>query len=100
VASLDNFVYKFSSAGTRLWKRQLPGRISSQPLMTNTDALFMPLSSSAGVVLELRDGRPVNSLPTGLEITSSASPIAVGEVVLLTTQQGLLAFRQPRETPK
>lgn len=99
VASLDNFVYKFSSAGARLWKRQLPGRISSQPLMTNTDALFMPLSSSAGVVLELRDGRPVNSLPIGQEITSSASPIAVGEVVLLTTQQGLIAFKQPREPP-
>jgi eukaryotic-like serine/threonine-protein kinase len=98
VASLDNFVYKFSSAGARLWKRQLPGRISSQPLMTNTDALFMPLSSSAGVVLELRDGRPVNTLPIGQEITSSASPIAVGEVVLLTTQQGLIAFRQPRAT--
>jgi outer membrane protein assembly factor BamB len=99
VASLDNFVYKFSSAGARLWKRQLPGRISSQPLMTSTDALFMPLSSSAGVVLEIRDGRPVNSLPVGLEITSSASPIAVGDVVLLTTQQGLIAFTQPRETP-
>jgi outer membrane protein assembly factor BamB len=99
VASLDNFVYKFSSAGARLWKRQLPGRISSQPLMTLTDALFMPLSSSAGVVLEIRDGRPVNSLPVGLEITSSASPIAVGDVVLLTTQQGLIAFTQPRETP-
>ena len=99
VASLDNFVYKFSSAGARLWKRQLPGRISSQPLLTNTDALFMPLTSSAGVVLGLRDGRPVNSLPVGLEITSSSSPIAVGSVVLLTTQQGLLAFTQPRETP-
>jgi len=99
VASLDNFVYKFSSAGARLWKRQLPGRISSQPLMTTTDALFMPLSSSAGVVLELRDGRPVNSLPIGQEITSSASPIAVGNVVLLTTQQGLIAFTRPRETP-
>ncbi len=98
VASLDNFVYKFSLAGARLWKRQLPGRISSQPLMTNTEALFMPLSSSAGVVLELRDGRPVNSLPIGQEITSSASPIAVGGVVLLTTQQGLIAFTQPRET--
>lgn len=102
VASLDNFVYKFSSAGTRLWKRQLPGRISSQPLMTTTDALFMPLSSSAGVVLELRDGRPVNSLPVGQEITSSASPIAIGNVVLLTTQQGLIAFTRPSEntTPK
>jgi outer membrane protein assembly factor BamB len=100
VASLDNFVYKFSLAGTRLWKRLMPGRISSQPLMTGDEALFMPLSSSAGVVLEMRDGRQVNSLPVGDEITTSASPIAVGEAVLLTTDRGLLAFTQPRETPR
>jgi outer membrane protein assembly factor BamB len=99
VASLDNFVYKFSLAGKRLWKRQLPGRISSQPLVTQGEALFMPLSGSAGVVLELRDGRPVNSLPVGGEITTSASPIAVGQVVLLITDQGLLAFATPSETP-
>ena len=100
VASLDNFVYKFSLAGTRLWKRLMPGRISSQPLMTAAEALFMPLSSSAGVVLEMRDGRQVNSLPVGTEITTSASPIAVGDTVLLTTERGLLAFTQPRETPR
>lgn len=98
VASLDNFVYKFSLAGKGLWKRRLPGRISSQPLVTHEAALFMPLSSSAAVVLELRDGRQVNLLPLAEEITASASPIAVGEVVLLTTEHGLLAFTQPRET--
>jgi outer membrane protein assembly factor BamB len=97
VASLDNFVYKFSLTGARLWKRQLPGRIAAQPLITGGDALFTPLSSSAGVVLELREGRPVNSLPVGEEITTSASPIAVGDVVLLTTEHGLLAFTPPRE---
>ncbi len=97
VASLDNFVYKFSLTGKRLWKRQMPGRISSQPFITELEALFTPLSSSAGVVLELRDGRQVNSLPVGDEITTSASPIAVGGVVLLTTEHGLLAFSQPRE---
>ena len=97
VASLDNYVYKFSIAGKRLWKRQMPGRISSQPLITELEALFTPLSSSAGVVLELRDGRQVNSLPVGEEITTSASPVAVGAVVLLTTEHGLLAFSQPRE---
>jgi outer membrane protein assembly factor BamB len=97
VASLDNFVYKFSLAGARLWKRQLPGRISSQPLVGRTGALFTPLSSSAGVVLEIRDGRQVNSLPVGEEITTSASSIAVGDTVLLTAEHGLLAFRQPRE---
>jgi outer membrane protein assembly factor BamB len=97
VASLDNFVYKFSLAGTRLWKRQLPGRISSQPLMTRAEALFTPLSGSAGVVLELRDGRQVNTLPVGGEITNSASPIAVAEAVLLTTEGGLIAFMRPRD---
>ena len=98
VASLDNFVYKFSITGTRLWKRQLPGRISSQPLMTPLEALFTPLSSPAGVVLELRTGRQVNSLSMGEDNSSSAAPIAVGDVVLLTTEHGLLAFTQPGAT--
>ncbi len=96
VASLDNFVYKFSLAGTRLWKRQMPGRISSQPLMTDAEALYTPLSGSAGVVLELRDGRQVNTLPVGEEISNSASPIAVADTVLLTTETGLLAFMRPK----
>jgi outer membrane protein assembly factor BamB len=96
VASLDNFVYKFSLAGARIWKKQLPGRISSQPLIAGVGALFTPLSSPAGVVLEIRDGRQVNSLPVGGEITTSASAIAVGDTVLVTWENGLLAFRQPR----
>ena len=100
VASLDNFVYRFSLNGRRAWKRQLPGRISAQPLTAEDGALFTPLSSPAGVVLGLRDGRQVNSLPTGEEITTSASPIAVGDAVLLTTEHGFLAFAQPKETPK
>ena len=98
VASLDNFVYKFSLAGRRIWKRQLPGRISSQPLTSRTEALFTPLSSAAGVVLELRDGRPVNTLLLGEEITTSASPVAVGRAVLLTTESGLVAFTPPLQT--
>ncbi|HWN11890.1 MAG TPA: PQQ-binding-like beta-propeller repeat protein [Pyrinomonadaceae bacterium] len=98
-ASLDNFVYKFSLTGARLWKRQLPGRISSQPLLAGDGVLFTPLSSTIGVVLEMRDGRQVNSLPVGEEITTSASSIAVGDTVLLTSEHGLLAFRTPRAVP-
>lgn len=100
VASLDNFAYRYSLNGRRVWKRQLPGRISSQPLTAEDGALFTPLSSPAGVVLALRDGRQVNSLPTGEEITTSASPIAVGDAVLLTTEHGFLAFAQPKEALK
>jgi len=100
VASLDNFVYRFSLNGARVWKRQLAGRIASQPLTATDGALFTPLASPAGVVLGLRDGRQINSLPTGEEITRSASPIAVGDAVLLTTEHGLLAFAQPQDSQK
>lgn len=100
VASLDNFVYRFSLNGKRVWKRLLPGRIPAQPLTAQDGALFTPLSSPAGVVLGLRDGRQVNSLPTGEEINTSASPIAVGDAVLLTTEHGFLAFAHPREVAK
>jgi outer membrane protein assembly factor BamB len=97
VASLDNFVYRFSLNGKRAWKRQLPGRISAQPLTAEDGVLFTPLSSPAGVVLGPKDGKQVNSLPTGEEITTSASPIAVGDAVLLTTEHGFLAFAQPTQ---
>src|ERR1044072_2835819 len=94
-ASLDNFAYLLTLKGSMLWKKQLPGRISAQPLTVEETALFTPLSSSEGVVLGLKDGKQVNSLPTGDELTTSASPIIVGDAVILTTEHGLLAFARP-----
>jgi len=96
-ASLDNFAYLLNLKGTMIWKKQLPGRISAQPLTVQETALFTPLSSSAAVVLALRDGKQVNTLPTGEELTSSASPIMVGDAVIVTTEHGLLAFARPSE---
>lgn len=100
VASLDNFAYLLNDKGTMLWKKQLPGRISSQPLTIQEAALFTPLSSSAAVVLSLKDGKQVNSLPTEEELTSSASPILVGDTVIVTTEHGLLAFAHPSTAVK
>lgn len=97
-ASLDNFAYLLNLKGSMLWKKQLPGRISAQPLTIAEAALFTPLSSSAGVVLALKDGKVVNSLPTEDELTSSASPILVGDAVILTTEHGLMAFARPATT--
>lgn len=97
-ASLDNFAYLLNLKGSMLWKKQLPGRIAAQPLTTEETALFTPLSSSEGVVLGLKDGKQVNSLPTGDELTSSASPILVGDAVIITTEHGLLAFARPSDS--
>lgn len=96
-ASLDNFAYLLDLKGTQLWKKQLPGRIAAQPLTVQQTALFTPLSSSAAVVLGLKDGKQVNTLPTGEELTSSAAPIIVGDAVIVTTEHGLLAFGRPTE---
>jgi outer membrane protein assembly factor BamB len=96
-ASLDNFAYLLDLKGTMLWKKQLPGRIAAQPLAVQETALFTPLSSSAAVVLGLKDGKQVNTLPTGEELTSSAAPIMVGDSVIVTTEHGLLAFGRPTE---
>lgn len=98
-ASFDNFVYLLNfQRGKSLWKRQLPGRISSEPVTAEDGALFTPLSGDAGVVLAMRDGKQVNSLPTGDATNTAASPLIVSDAVLLTTDQGLLAFSQPGKT--
>ena len=99
-ASLDNFAYLLDENGSMMWKRQLPGRIPSIPLTVKEAALFTPLSSSVAVVLALKDGKQVNILPTGEELTSSAAPIIVGDAVIVTTEHALLAFAPPAQAPK
>lgn len=96
--SLDNFVYCFSYGnGDRLWKRQLAGRISAEPLTADDGALFTSLSSSIGVVLDLHDGKQINSLPLGEDNNiTTASPVVVGQLVLITTRHGLIAFSHPQ----
>lgn len=96
IASLDNFVYKLSlTGGDRLWKRQLAGRVAADPLMAADGILFTPLSGDAGVVLDLRDGKQLNTLPVGEDNNTAASPVAVGGVLVVTTRRGLMAFSRP-----
>lgn len=101
VASLDNFVYFLSlTRGDRVWKRQLVGRLAAEPLATFDGALFTPLSGDTGVVLDLKDGKQLNSLPVGEDSNMAASPIIAGEMLLVTTRHGLLAFSRPQDTTK
>ncbi|MGB7924743.1 MAG: PQQ-binding-like beta-propeller repeat protein [Pyrinomonadaceae bacterium] len=99
VASLDNFVYLLSlNRGDRLWKRQLAGRLAAEPLTAPDGALFTPLSGDTGIVLDLRDGKQLNSLPIGEDNSTTASPIIAGSILFVTTRHGLLAFSRPVDT--
>jgi outer membrane protein assembly factor BamB len=95
-SSLDNFAYFLSlKKGAVLWRQLLPGRIPARPVTATDGALFTPLSTDSAIVLNLKDGKPLNTLRIGEENTSSAAPVAAGNLVLLTTQHGLLAFSAP-----
>jgi eukaryotic-like serine/threonine-protein kinase len=96
-ASLDNFVYGFTALnGSKLWKRQLAGRPVSQPAVQGDTVLFNPLSGDAGVVLDTRDGKVLNTLPVGEKNNAAASPVISGQTVLLSTREGLIAFAPPK----
>ena len=92
-ASLDNFAYFLSlNKGSLIWRRQLPGRISARPITSTDGALFTPFSTDQAIVLNLRDGKTANTLPLGEENSSSAAPVSVNNLVLITIPHGLLAF--------
>lgn len=98
VVSLDNFVYLFSfRRGERLWKRQLAGRTAARPLALEDTALFAPLAGDECVVLDLHDGKKVNSLPVGEDNNTAASPVISGGLILVTTRKGLVAFAGPND---
>lgn len=93
VTSLDNFVYLLSPRrGELLWKRQLAGRIAALPLTDDQSALFSPLGGDACIVLSLRDGKQLNTLPVGEEGNTSATPLVVGGLLIVPTRHGLIAF--------
>jgi outer membrane protein assembly factor BamB len=95
-SSLDNFAYLLSlKNGAVLWRQLLPGRIPARPVTAPDGALFTPLSTDNAIVLSLKDGKPLNTLPIGEENSNSAAPVAGANLILLTTPHALLAFSAP-----
>lgn len=91
--SLDNFVYCLSAQrGKKVWKRQLPGRVTARPLVLEDEVLLSPLAGDECVVLSLQDGRKINSVYVGEDNNSEADPMLSGDLLLLTTRKGVMAF--------
>lgn len=91
--SLDNFVYCLSPQnGAKVWKRQLAGRVTAPPLVLNNHVLLAPLVGEECVVLNLEDGKKVNSIYVGEDNNTEAAPLLTTDSLLLTTREGLLAL--------
>ena len=101
--SLDNFVYCLSPRnGAKVWKRQLAGRVTAQPLVLKNNVLLAPLVGEECVVLNLEDGKKVNSIYVGEDNNTEAAPLLTSDALILTTREGLLALTnnaQPSDSP-
>jgi outer membrane protein assembly factor BamB len=91
--SLDNFVYCLSpQRGTKIWKRQLAGRVAAPPLVLNGSVLLAPLAGDECVVLSLSDGKKTNSIYVGEDNNTEAAPLLASDLLLISTREGLLAL--------
>jgi outer membrane protein assembly factor BamB len=91
--SLDNFIYCLSPRnGVKLWKRQLAGRVSAPPLVLNGSVLVAPLVGDECVILNLEDGKKINSIYVGEDNNTEAAPLLTADTLLLTTREGILAL--------
>ena len=100
VTSRDNFVYFLSHrSGSRLWKKQMPGRVLGAPLVGSDSALFAILGGEVCVALSLADGKQVNTLALGEGNAASAPPQNVGPYVIVPTRSGLIGFAPSDTTP-
>lgn len=97
--SLDNFVYCLSpQKGGKVWKRQLAGRVTALPLVLKNHVLLAPLVGDECVVLNLEDGKKVNSIYVGEDNNTEAAPLLTADVLLLTTHDGLMALTNDAQT--
>jgi outer membrane protein assembly factor BamB len=91
--SLDNFIYCLSPQnGVKLWKRQLAGRVAAPPLVLNGGVLVAPLVGDECVILNLEDGKKINSIYVGEDNNTEAAPLLKADTLLLTTREGLLSL--------
>lgn len=97
--SLDNFVYCLSPQnGAKIWKRQLAGRVNAPPLVLDGHVLLAPLAGEECVVLNLEDGKKVNSIYVGEDNNTEAAPLLTADGLLLTTREGLMALTNRAQT--
>lgn len=96
-SSLDNYAYFLSlKKGDVRWRQLLPGRIPARPVTASDGALFTPLSTDTAIVLSLKNGKPLNTLPLSEENNSSAAPIVTDDRVVVTTPHAVMAFAANR----
>lgn len=93
VTSRDNFVYFLSDGnGSRIWKRKLAGRIVGSTKVVDGFYAFAAYGSTELLVLDIEDGRSVNSYRIEGAEYFSGPPVFAGDYLLVPFDSGLAAL--------
>lgn len=101
VGSYDNFVYALDqSSGAWRWKVRLSGRIIADPIVLGEAVLVSALRDYRVLMLRISTGQPMSSLDLDQGFEIVAAPKLAGDVLILTTDQGIIAARLIRLTSR
>ncbi|MCO6509234.1 MAG: PQQ-binding-like beta-propeller repeat protein [Aridibacter famidurans] len=90
VTSRDNFVYFLSDGnGSRIWKRKLAGRIVGSAKVGDGFYAFAAYGSTELLVLNIEDGRALNSYRVEGAEYFAAPPVNAGSYLLVPFDSGL-----------
>ncbi len=95
VGSLDNFLYRYSAkSGNLVWKRRLPFRIGSEPLIANQTAIVANKGSDAIFFVNLESGKLVNQIILSESQLVTGNILLTGSTLVIPTTKGVFVFRQ------
>lgn len=93
VSSFDNYIYLLSSStGKRIWKRKMPGRTFTRPLIKGDFAVIANLSEPEAEIIELKKGGIVNRLFLEPENFFNGSVFFLDDSLVFSTVKGLTRF--------
>lgn len=94
VCSYDNFAYALDSkSGATNWRVKLSGRLIADPIHHGDTVLVAVLRASNVVMLRISDGQVIGSLELGKGIELVAAPVMAENILVLTTDRGIIAAR-------
>lgn len=93
VTSLDNFAYLLNKkGGDIIWKKRFGDRLIYKPLVKKNLAVIVPFESGTAYILNLSDGKVVNTLTLSDAGKFISSPLSDGNNLIFVTNNGVVSF--------
>jgi outer membrane protein assembly factor BamB len=93
ISSLDNFVYHINkNNGNILWRRRFASKLLNKAIIKDNVIIIVPFESHIASVLNLRNGKTINSIALSDPRFFLASPIVYNDDLIFATSEGVTSF--------